>query len=75
MAQNALLENKTSKSQQVTFSTYEIKNTVKVLVGATPGGLVSYVSPAYGVSTSDRQIVERGSLLNLCDPGDSITAN
>lgn len=36
---------------------------------------MSYVSPAYGGSTSDTQIVERSSLLNLCDPGDSIMAD
>lgn len=66
---------KLPKTQQATFSTYKNKNTVKILVGATPGGLVSYVSPAYGGSTSDRQIVERSSLLNLCDPGDSIMAD
>ena len=34
--------------QQSTFSTYKYRNTVKVLVGATPGGLISYIFPAYG---------------------------
>ena len=62
-------------AQQATFSTYKNRNTVKVLVGCTPGGLVSYVSPAYGGSTSDRQIVERSELLQACDPGDSIMAD
>ncbi|XP_056008271.1 uncharacterized protein LOC130051046 [Ostrea edulis] len=57
-------------AQQSTFSTYKNRNTVKVLVGATPGGLVSYISPAYGRSTSGRQVVERSSLINICDPGD-----
>ena len=50
-------------------------NTVKVLVGMTPGGLVSYLSPAYGGSASDRQIVERSEISKLCDPGDSIMAD
>ena len=59
------------KAQQATFSTYKNRNTVKSLIGSTPGGLVSYVSPAYGGSTSDRQIVERSNLVNICDPGDS----
>jgi len=31
--------------QQATFSTYKNKDTVKVMVGTTPRGLVSYVSP------------------------------
>lgn len=62
-------------AQQSTFSTYKNRNTVKVMVGATPGGLVSFVSPAYGGSTSDRQIIERGSMPNKCDPGDSVMAD
>ncbi|XP_061172021.1 uncharacterized protein LOC133181552 [Saccostrea echinata] len=62
-------------AQQSTFSTYKNRNTIKVLAGATPGGLISYLSPAYGGSTSDRQIVERSSLMNLCDKGDSIMAD
>jgi hypothetical protein len=61
--------------QQATFSTYKNRNTVKVLVGISPGGLVTYVSPAYGGSTSDRQICERSNLPNMCDPGDSIMAD
>lgn len=62
-------------SQQATFSTYKNRNTAKALVGITPGGMVSYVSDCYGGSTSDRQIVERGSLLNKTEPGDSIMAD
>lgn len=58
------------KTKQATLSTCKNKNTVKILVGATPGGLVSYVSPAYGGSTSDKQILERSSLLSLCGPGE-----
>jgi len=61
--------------QQATFSTYKNRNTMKVLVGISPGGLVSYVSEAYGGSTSDRQTVERSNLVNKCDPGDEIMAD
>ena len=63
------------KAQQATFSTYKNRNTVKTLIGSTPGGLISYVSPAYAGSTSDRQIVERSNLLLKCDPGDSLMAD
>ncbi|XP_069102281.1 uncharacterized protein [Argopecten irradians] len=66
---------KAPKAQQATFSTYKNRNTVKTLVGATPGGFISYVSPAYAGSTSDRQICERSNLLTKCDPGDSIMAD
>lgn len=62
-------------AQQATFSSYKNRNTLKVLVGASPGGLVSYVSPAYCGSTSDRQICERSNLVTMCEPGDSIMAD
>ena len=37
---------KNPTAQRASFSTYKNRNTIKVLVGATPGGLVSYVSDA-----------------------------
>ena len=37
---------KVPAAQQVTFSTYKNRNTAKVLVGVTPGGLVSHISEA-----------------------------
>ncbi|XP_059147573.1 uncharacterized protein LOC131935215 [Physella acuta] len=63
------------RSQRATFSTYKHRNTVKVLVGCTPGGLVSYISDAYGGSASDRQLVERSRIIDLCNSGDSIMAD
>ncbi|XP_050415275.1 uncharacterized protein LOC126829417 [Patella vulgata] len=62
-------------AQQSTYSTYKNRNTVKVLVGCTPGGYISYVSPAYGGSASDRQIVERSNLMYMCNRKDSIMAD
>lgn len=62
-------------AQQATFSSYKNRNTMKVLVGVTPGGLVSYVSDAYGGSTSDRQTIERSRIPQMCDPGDEIMAD
>ena len=62
-------------AQQATFSTYKNRNTAKVLVGSTPGGLISYCSEAYGGAASDRQIVERSNMVTMCDPGDSIMAD
>ncbi|XP_018377308.1 PREDICTED: uncharacterized protein LOC108770301 [Trachymyrmex cornetzi] len=53
---------KNPKFQQATFSTYKNKTTLKVLVSATPGGLISYISSAYAGSVSDRAIVERSNL-------------
>jgi len=62
-------------AQQATFSSYKNRNTVKVLVGSTPGGLISYVSDAYGGSASDRQICERSDLTRKCEWGDAIMAD
>ena len=47
-------------AQQATFSTYKNRNTMKVLVGASPGGRFGHLclTSLYGGSTSDRQIVE-----------------
>ena len=36
---------------------------------------MSYCSDAYGGAASDRQIVERSSLAQMCDPGDSLMAD
>jgi hypothetical protein len=51
-------------AQSATFSNYKNKNTLKVMVGCTPRGTVSYISDAYCGSTSDRQIIERSDLLH-----------
>ncbi|XP_071627298.1 uncharacterized protein [Temnothorax longispinosus] len=64
-----------STFKQATFSTYKNKTTLKVLVGATPSGLISHISPAYAGSVSDRAIVERSDLIKKCDPGDSVMAD
>ncbi|KAK3880942.1 hypothetical protein Pcinc_014592 [Petrolisthes cinctipes] len=58
-----------------TYSTYKNRNTVKALIGVTPGGLVSFVSDVFGGATSDRQICERSSLVNKVESGDSIMAD
>ncbi|XP_047041908.1 uncharacterized protein LOC124645958 [Helicoverpa zea] len=62
-------------AQKASFSQYKHKNTLKFLVGSSPGGLFTYCSGAYAGSTSDRQIVERSSLFEKCEPGDSIMAD
>ena len=54
-------------AQQSTYTVYNNNNTIKVLVGiSSTGGMVTHVSPAFGGSTSDRQIVERSKLDKLC---------
>ena len=61
---------------KVTFSTYKNKNTAKVVVvGASPGGLVSHIPDAYGGSTKDRQLVKCSDPTKKCDIGDSLMAD
>lgn len=54
------------------FSTDKNNNSVKVLVGATQGGLTSYIKPA---SVSDRQLAQRSPFLYLREPGNSMLSD
>ena len=64
-------------SQRITFSTYKNGNTLKTMVGISPRGVVTFISDTYGGSVSDRQIIEKSSLLEpgVFNPGDSIMAD
>ena len=68
---------KNLRDQSSTWSSYKNRNTLKILVGISPRGDVSHISDAYGGSASDRQIVERSSLLKKgeLDEGDSLMAD
>ena len=67
------------RAQSFTFSTYKNRNTIKVLIGITPKGAVSYISDCYGGAASDRSIIERSHLLanasEMFERGDSIMAD
>lgn len=60
---------------QATFSTYKNKHTLKNVVGMSPGGCITYISPSYAGSSSDRSLVERSDLTKKCEPNDSIMAD
>lgn len=64
--------------QSMTWSSYKNKNTLKCLIGISPRGCITYVSPTYGGSASDRQIFERSELVSdqsLLEKGDVIMAD
>lgn len=62
-------------AQQATFSAYKNRNTLKTIVGISPGGLISHIPDAFGGSASDRILVQNSNLLQKCDPKDSVMAD
>ena len=48
---------------------------MKVLVGITPSGVLSFISKLFPGSTSDQEIVKQSNFLNILSPGDSVMAD
>ncbi|CAF3375869.1 unnamed protein product [Rotaria socialis] len=66
------------QAQQNTWSNYKNTNTAKGLIGITPNGVVSYISPLYGGATTDRAILNMegcGSLIELLEDGDQVMSD
>ena len=58
-----------------TFSSYKHHNTVKVLIGITPQGTISFVSKAWGGRTSDKFLTENCGIIDKLLPGDLVLAD
>ena len=62
-------------AQACTFSSYKHHNTIKVLLGITPQGVISYVSDTWGGRVSDKYITQNCGILNHLIPGDVVLAD
>ena len=58
-----------------TFSNYKKHNTVKVLIGISPCGTISFLSKCWGGRVTDKLITRESGFLKLIDPGDVIIAD
>ena len=58
-----------------TFSNYKNHNTIKILIGITPQGIITYVSEAWGGRTSDKYLTENCGFLEYLIPGNMVMAD
>jgi len=64
------------KARTMTWSNYKHHNTVKIFLGITPQGVISFISDCWGGHTSDRYLTEHcGLLKKLLPAGDVALAD
>ena len=52
------------------FFAFKNRNTVKVLIGILPSGVLAFMSPTYEGSVSDEELVQVCGILDKLDHGD-----
>lgn len=57
------------------YSHYKKGFRIKILVGCTPGGLISFVSQCFGGKTTDAQITIQSGFIQKLEPGDLVLAD
>uniref|UniRef100_A0A1X7VWW9 DDE Tnp4 domain-containing protein n=1 Tax=Amphimedon queenslandica TaxID=400682 RepID=A0A1X7VWW9_AMPQE len=62
-------------AQAATYSNYKKHNTVKVLIAATPTGLICFLSKAWGAKVSDKVITQQSGFLKHIWYGDVVLAD
>ena len=63
------------EAQVQTYSNYKKHNTVKVLIGISPCGTISFLSKCWDGRVTDKFITRESGFLKLTDPGDVIIAD
>ncbi|GFT70524.1 THAP-type domain-containing protein [Nephila pilipes] len=61
--------------QQLTFSRYKNTNTLKGMIGIMPNGAISFISPLYCGSISDKQLFLKSKLMDRLEPNDVVMAD
>lgn len=70
-----LMKPKNLSSSIITYSQYKSTYTAKFMTGITPGGILSFITPAYGGRASDKFIFENSKLIDKLEAGDAIMAD
>ena len=61
--------------QCATYSTYKGCSTYKALIGISPSGVPTFISPLHEGSISDNDITNKTDLRDLLEPGDHMMAD
>ena len=64
-----------AKNQIFTFSFYKHHHTIKYLIGISPQGVITFISPGWGGRTSDNHVTENSNFFKNLLPDDVMMAD